>query len=44
LPNDGVDNRQNTTLPESASLVAIYAGNSFTPSLDEAIQEGILGL
>jgi hypothetical protein len=32
--------------PESAtSLVAFfYAGNAFTPSLDEAIQEGILGL
>jgi DNA-directed RNA polymerase sigma subunit (sigma70/sigma32) len=30
--------------PESSNRVSIYAGNAFTPSLDEAIQEGIVGL
>jgi DNA-directed RNA polymerase sigma subunit (sigma70/sigma32) len=29
---------------ESSNRVSIYAGNAFTPSLDEAIQEGIVGL
>ena len=29
---------------DGVRLVSIYAGNAFTPSLDEAIQEGILGL
>jgi RNA polymerase sigma factor (sigma-70 family) len=29
---------------ESSHLFSIYAGNAFTPSLDEAIQEGIVGL
>ena len=29
---------------DGARLVSIYAGNAYRPSLDEAIQEGILGL
>jgi hypothetical protein len=40
----GLDRVQDDDNEDGACLLSIYAGSSSRPSLDEAIQEGILGL